>query len=146
MVMLTAKQEKFVQNLVSGMTQREAYRDAYPNDKSSDETVDKNACNLLNNNSKVLGRYKELMQKAEDKAIMSAIERKKWLTKVINGEIKDKQVVFHDGDVSTEDIETNIATKIKAMDTLNKMSGEYITRVEAEVESEVNINIELSDD
>lgn len=144
--MLTAKQEKFVQNLVSGMTQREAYRDAYPNDKSSDETVDKNACNLLNNNSKVLGRYKELMQKAEDKAIMSAIERKKWLTKVINGEIKDKQVVFHDGDVSTEDIETNIATKIKAMDTLNKMSGEYITRVEAEVESEVNINIELSDD
>ena len=29
--MLTAKQEKFVQGLVSGLSQRQAYRQAYPN-------------------------------------------------------------------------------------------------------------------
>lgn len=138
--MLTAKQEKFVQNLIKGMSQREAYRNAYPNDKSTDETVDKNACNLLNNNSMVLSRYNELLQKAEDKAIMSAIERKKWLTKVINGDIKDKEPVFHDGDVTIADVDTNIATKIKALDTLNKMDGEYITKIEG------NISVEKLED
>ena len=143
--MLTAKQEKFVQNLIKGMSQREAYRDAYPNDKSTDETVDKNACNLLNNNSKVLSRYNELLQKAEDNAIMSAIERKKWLTKVIKGEIKDKEPVFHDGDVTIAEVETNVNTKIKAIATLNKMDGEYIEKLKLSSDDdkpfEVNIKV-----
>ena len=143
--MLTAKQEKFVQNLIKGMSQREAYRDAYPNDKSTDETVDKNACNLLNNNSKVLSRYNELLQKAEDNAIMNAIERKKWLTKVIKGEIKDKEPVFHDGDVTIAEVETNVNTKIKAIDTLNKMDGEYIEKLKLSSDDdkpfEVNIKV-----
>ena len=144
--MLTAKQEKFVQNLIKGMSQREAYRDAYPNDKSTDETVDKNACNLLNNNSKVLSRYNELLQKAEDKAIMSAIERKKWLTKVINGEIKEETKYYDDHEVVVYEKPADISTKIKALDTLNKMSGEYITKVEAEVDNHIDIKIEIDDD
>ena len=130
--MLTAKQEKFVQNLIKGMSQREAYRNAYPNDKSSDETVDKNACNLLNNNSKVLSRYNELLQKAEDKAIMSAIERKKWLTQVINGEIQEEEKHYDSEakEVIIHQKAADISKKIKALDTLNKMDGEYITKVE----------------
>ena len=35
---------------------------------------------------------------------------------------------------------------IRAIDTLNKMTGEYIQKVEAEVKNEVTIQIELSDD
>lgn len=143
--MLTAKQEKFVQNLIKGMSQREAYRDAYPNDKSADDTIDKNACNLLNYNSKVLSRYNELLQKAEDNAIMSAIERKKWLTKVINGEIEEEDKYFSDGEAVVYNKPADINTKIKALDTLNKMDGEYIEKLKVGAEEnkpfEVNINV-----
>lgn len=143
--MLTAKQEKFVQNLIKGMSQREAYRDAYPNDKSADDTIDKNACNLLNYNSKVLSRYNELLQKAEDNAIMSAIERKKWLTKVINGEIEEEDKYFSDGEAVVYNKPADINTKIKALDTLNKMDGEYIEKLKVGTEEnkpfEVNINV-----
>ena len=124
--MLTPKQEQYVQGLVSGLSQRKAYRKAFPNSKKwKDVTVDNRASELFKN-SEVLVRYNELIKKADDKAIMSAIERKIWLTKVIKGEIKDKEPVFHDGDVTIADVETNINTKIKALDTLNKMDGEYI--------------------
>jgi phage terminase small subunit len=44
--------------------------------------------------------------------------------------------------IASED--PNVA--MKAIDLLNKMTGEYIQRVEADVTNEVIINIELSDD
>ncbi len=54
----------------------------------------------------------ELSKKAQSKRIMSAIERKEWLTRLIytpNQMIKDK---------------------LKAIDILNKMDGEYTEKVE----------------
>lgn len=122
--MLTGKQEKFVQNLIKGMSQREAYRDAYPDDNSSDKTVDENACRLFND-SKILTRYKELQDKASTKAIMSAIERKEVLTNIILNE--------------------NVDSKMKAIDILNKMDGEYIQKIQADVDNHVDINIEIDD-
>lgn len=62
---LTQKQEKFVQALISGKSQREAYKEAYNAANMKDSTVDSNACRLLNN-SKVAARYEEL--KAEEEA------------------------------------------------------------------------------
>lgn len=122
--MLTGKQEKFVQNLIKGMSQREAYRDAYPDDNSSDKTVDENACRLFND-SKILTRYKELQDKASTKAIMSAIERKEVLTNIILNE--------------------NVDSKMKAIDILNKMDGEYIQKIQADVDNHIDINIEIDD-
>lgn len=62
---LTQKQEKFVQALISGKSQREAYKEAYNAANMKDSTVDSNACRLLNN-SKVAARYNEL--RAEEEA------------------------------------------------------------------------------
>lgn len=62
---LTQKQEKFVQALISGKSQREAYKEAYNAVNMKDSTVDSNACRLLNN-SKVAARYNEL--RAEEEA------------------------------------------------------------------------------
>lgn len=62
---LTQKQEKFVQALISGKSQREAYKEAYNAVNMKDATVDSNACRLLNN-SKVAARYNEL--RAEEEA------------------------------------------------------------------------------
>ena len=53
--MLTPKQEKFVQNLVKGMSQREAYKDSYNAEKMADSTIDSKAC-LLFKKEKVRAR------------------------------------------------------------------------------------------
>ncbi len=115
--MLTFKQEKYVQNLLKGMSQREAYKNSYDASKMKDETIDKRASELMQKRE-IKGRYEELVKKAEDDAIMSAKERKKWLTDVINGKIKYNKR------------EAYILDKLKAIDILNKMDGEYTSRVQ----------------
>lgn len=128
--MLNVKQEKFIQNIINGMSQRQAYKDAY-NAKYKDEDIDSKASNLFNSD-KVQARYKELMGKLEDEAIMSAKERMIWLSKIVNGEILEDVPVMTDiknEKVNTIKCPTKIDTKIKALDTLNKMSGEYTTNI-----------------
>lgn len=138
---LTPKQEKFVQNIISGMSQRQAYKDAYDTKKMKDETIDVKACELFNSD-KISVRYKELIKRLEDKAIMTAEERMKWLTKVINCDIKVKQ----EYDNEVKEYDPYMSDRLKALDMLNKMDGQYITKVEADVNSDVTINIELTDE
>ena len=124
--MLTPKQEMFVQNMVKGMSQADAYRASYACKNMSDKTIHE-AASRLANDSKISARLSELRQQLTKETIMSAQERLEWLTGVIKGE---------------EDINA----KLKALDIMNKMQGEYVQKVEANVSSEVNINIELVDD
>lgn len=142
--MLTPKQEKYIQNIVKGMSQRQAYKDAY-NAKYSDKAIDEKASTLFNS-EKVQQRYKELIGKLEDEAIMTARERMKWLSEVVKDIQKEKRIEFSDGEVQEYERNADLNTKLKAVDILNKMSGEYVTKVEADVNSDVSINIELSDD
>lgn len=129
---LTPKQEKFIQNIVSGMSQRQAYKDAYDAENMKDETIDSEA-SILFNDQKVSKRYQELMEELKNKAIMTAQERMIWLTNVVNGDIKDT-VYYNVNGVNTP-IEkvADISTKIKALDTLNKMSGEYVTNIKGDL-------------
>lgn len=125
--MLTTKQEQFVQNILQGMNQTEAYRSAYPNQRMSDKTMQEAASRLMGN-SKVIARLKEIRDINARPTIMTAQKRKEWLTEVINNE------------------EIDINARLKASDQLNKMEGEYVQKVEAEVKREFTINIELVDD
>ncbi|MGN1033795.1 MAG: terminase small subunit [Intestinibacter sp.] len=129
--MLNAKQEKFINNIVAGMSQRQAYKDAY-NATYDDDAIDNKASKLFNK-AEVQARYKELMGQLEDKAIMSAKERMKWLTEVINGIQTEESKYFSDGECIVYEKTADLNTKIKALDTLNKMSGEYTTKIEADV-------------
>ena len=113
---LTIKQEKFVQSLLKGMSQREAYKNSY---------------------GKVKASYEELNKRAEDKAIMSAIERKKWLTKVINCDVKVKQ----EYDNEIKEYDPYMSDRLKALDMLNKMDGVYVTKVNGDI----NVNKKLED-
>lgn len=144
--MLNVQQERFIQNIVKGMSQREAYKEAY-NATYDNNAIDVNASKLFNE-AKVQLRYKELLQELEDKSIMSAKERMKWLTEVVkNIQKEDIYTVNSDGDdVLLSSRNADLNTKLKAIETLNKMSGEYITKIEADVNSDVTINIELTDD
>lgn len=138
MMALNIKQEKFIQNIVKGMSQREAYKDAY-NAKYKDEVIDVRACELFNS-SKVQVRYKEIMNRLEDKAIMSAKERMKWLTEVVKG-IQTNTTYGENG--QAYDNEAYISDKMKAIDLLNKMDGQYVQKVEADLD--LNIRVELDD-
>jgi phage terminase small subunit len=142
--MLNVKQEKFIQNIINGMSQRQAYKDAY-NANYSDKSIDEKASTLFNS-EKVQERYKELLKELEDKAIMTAKERMIWLSKVVNGEILEDVPLMTDineDKVNTIKCPTKLDTRLKALDTLNKMSGEYTTKVEADLD--FNIRVELDD-
>ena len=56
-----ARHEKYVQNLIAGMSQRQAYIEAFPHSKKwKDATVDSKASVLLS--GKVLERYNEIQE------------------------------------------------------------------------------------
>lgn len=118
---LTLKQEKYVQNLIKGMSQRQAYKEAFDTSKMKDETIDVRACELLKD-SKVKVRYNELLKKLEDEAIMSAKERKKWLSDVIKGNVKH---ISYNTNGEEYENEAYISDKLKAVDLLNKMDNSY---------------------
>ena len=73
-VSLTAKEEKYVQGLVAGLSQRQSYLKAYPNsDKWKPETVD-NKASALYRKSEVLARFNELMDEHKAKALWTREE------------------------------------------------------------------------
>lgn len=108
------RHEKFAQGIANGMTQRKAYHAAFPNSKKwKDTTVDSKASELAKT-GKVLERLKELAEETSSKAVMTATKRKEWLSDIIRSENE-----------KTRD-------KLKAVDILNRMEGEYTDKVEVE--------------
>ena len=81
MAKLTAKQEKYVQGLVAGLSQRKAYQQAYNTKRMKDATIDNNAYKLMQKNE-ILTRYNELMDEHKAKALWTreeAVSTLKWL-------------------------------------------------------------------
>ena len=119
--MLTPKQEVFVRKIIEGMSQADAYRSAYSSKNMSDNAIYREA-SLLLGNPKVAQRLSELRDQLAKPSIMSAQERLEWLTE----RIADKAV--------------DINAKLKAIDIMNKMQGEYVTKVEG------NLNVAKLED
>lgn len=130
--MLTPNQEKFAQGIIEGKSQAEAYREAYPKQRSSDKTVWEAASRLMNN-SKVNARIKELRDQIAKPSIMTAQERLEFLTGVINGTKGEKFVEVVDGERVEVEIPASMKNRLSAIDIMNKMQGEYITKIEGEV-------------
>ena len=112
--MLTDNQETFVQKIIEGMSQAEAYRSAYPKNRMSDKTVWEAASRLMNN-SKVVARLAELRNELAKPSIKTAQERLEWLTQLIDSEQEG----------------TN--EKLRAIDIMNKMEGCYVQKIEGNV-------------
>lgn len=125
--MLTAKQEQFVQGIIEGMSQADAYRAAYSTKKMSDNAIYVEASRLMENPNISL-RLQELREKLASPSIMTAKARLEWLTTLILSEAE------------------TTADKLRAADIMNKMTGEYVQKIEAEVQTETIINIELVED
>ena len=130
--MLTAKQEKFVQGIIEGMSQAEAYRSAYSTKNMSDKTIWEAASTLMRNN-KVATRVKELREQISQKSIMTAQERLEFLTEVINGTKGEKVIEVVDGKPVEIEVPASMKNRLSAIDIMNKMQGEYVTKVEGEI-------------
>lgn len=108
---LNARQRKFAEYYAqSGNTVQSAIQAGY-----SENYANANACKLLEN-VRVAEYIKELSDKLKDERIMSA---------------KDRQVVL--SDIARNDGQ-DTSDRIRAIDTLNKMTGEYTVKVDAKVE------------
>lgn len=126
--MLTDKQERFAQCIaLEGMNQSDAYRTVYDAEDMKDNTIHTKAYEEVNK-PKVAKRIEELKAQLVSPKIMTARERLEWLSDLIRSDVE-----------STRD-------KLSASDQMNKMQGEYVQKIEADVNSEVTITIELSDD
>ena len=126
--MLTEKQERFAQAVaLEGMTYSDAYRSAYDTKRMSNKTINEKA-SVLASEDKITARITELRGNLVGKKIMTAQERMEWLTEVVKSE------------------EETTSDKMKAIDIMNKMQGEYVQKVEADVKQEFTINVELVDD
>ena len=78
---LTTKQEIFVQRLLEGNTQAEAYRFAYNCENMKDKTIIEKASKLMAQ-SNIRARYEELLEEHKQKALWSrskAEEKLMWL-------------------------------------------------------------------
>jgi phage terminase small subunit len=124
---LTPKQEKFVQGIIEGKSQADAYRSAYSTKNMTDKTIREEASRLMSDPN-VSARVKELRGQVIKSTIMSAQERMEWLTDLIKN--------------------TNEGTtdRLRAIDIINKMTGEYVTKIDADVKNDITINVELSDE
>ena len=67
---LTVKQEKFAQNLFTGMSQREAYKNSYDHQNMSDKCIDEEACKLASN-PKVSQRIEELTNDLKERNMVT---------------------------------------------------------------------------
>lgn len=130
--MLTAKQEKFALNIFNGMNQAEAYRDAYPNNKMTDKTVWESASKLVKN-PKVTARIDELRAEAAKGSILTAQERLEYLSRVITGEESEKVAQIVEGEKIEFELPISTKNKLSAVDLMNKMQGEYVTKIDGNI-------------
>ena len=127
---LTLRQEKYVQELIKGKSQREAYKAAYNAENTSDKAIDVKASQLLKLD-KVRVRYEQLKSKvvkrSEDKAIITAEEILREIASIAKDDISNYldfrtekvQVGYEDGQ-PVYDYRTIVELKdSKGIDTKN---------------------------
>ena len=109
-IIVNERQKKFAEYYAqSGNTVQSAIKAGY-----SENYANANACKLLEN-VRIAEYIKQLAEKIQNERIMNA---------------KERQVLLSD---IAKDDENTPSDRIKAVDTLNKMTGEYVTKVQAEV-------------
>lgn len=139
MPILTNQQRKFCEEYVNNNNNgTQAYLLAYKTCKK-EETAMTNASRLLRN-AKVNEYIKELQEELKKKAIMTAEERMIWLTKVLKGEEYDT----YTWDGEERQTTPSMINKLKAMDILNKMSGEYISKMELSNNQEKPFEVKIT--
>ena len=127
---LTTKQELFVQQIIAGQSQRQAYKQAYKAEKMTDVAIDVQASKLLKN-PKVALRYRELLKEFSNMALWSreqAFNEYEWLKNQAKEDIKMQGVRL-----------ANSKAFVSALEGMNKMAvvGDELVNEKLQQEIEV---------
>ena len=135
---LTTKQEKYVQGLVAGLSQRQAYIKAYPNARKwNDNSVDSRASNLLKTD-KVLTRYNELLDEHKEKALWTredSVNKLIWLIEKATVSIEE-----HDEGYTrqaTANALLNAVQELNKLELLYPLDQRQAKKVDAELEPDL---------
>ncbi len=128
---ITPKQELFVQGIISGLSQRQAYRQAFPTSKKwKDSTVDVKASELLQN-GKVLVRYRELLKQFSNMSLWSreqAFNEYEWLKNKARSSIENDGVR-----------QANSNAFLSALDGMNNMAWKDLELTDEKIRQEIEL-------
>lgn len=128
---LTPKQELFVQGIISGLSQRQAYRQAYPSAmKWRDKVVDNKASELLKN-GEVLVRYRELLKQFSNMSLWSreqAFNEYEWLKNKARSSIENDGVR-----------QANSNAFLSALDGMNNMAWKDLELTDEKIRQEIEL-------
>jgi phage terminase, small subunit len=128
---LTPKQELFVQGIISGLSQRQAYRQAYPSAKGwLDSSVDSKAAVLLQN-VKVLSRYRELLKQFSNMSLWSreqAFNEYEWLKNKARASIEQDGIR-----------QANSNAFLSALDGMNNMAWKDFELTDDKIRQEIEL-------
>ena len=138
--MLTLKQEKFVEELIKGKSQREAYKAAYNTSRLKNASIDSLACRLLKG-VKVRSRFEELKSQADDKTGDDATSMRAFiitqLQDIASGKAKDEIKDYDsDGVLIKSRTQLRQADRANALDKLSTLYG-----VDQQADSTIQIQI-----
>lgn len=143
---LTAKQEKYVQRLVAGLSQRKAYREAYPSSiKWKDATVDNKASALLRE-GEILARYNELIESHASKALWTREESVNTLKWLINRSVKSIEEQ-DEGYVrqGTSNALISAIKELNEMELLYPLKAKQVDKIESEIHKDESAEDKLSE-
>lgn len=145
---LSVKQEKFCLEYAKSGNQRQAYLKAGYKVKN-DETADANASRLLRN-ANVKARLAELAEEIKAASIADITEMQQTLTSIIRQQLEEEVIVIESvGDFMSEarkmDKKPAIKDIISAINTLGKMQGLFVDKVEADIDMDLNITVDYGE-
>lgn len=127
---LTPKQELFVQGIISGLSQRQAYRQAYKAEKMSDEAVDVKASRIFKE-AKVRLRYRELLKEFSNMALWSreqAFNEYEWLKNKARSSIENDGIR-----------QANSTAFLSALDGMNNMAWKDFELTDERIKQEIEL-------
>lgn len=127
---LTPKQELFVQGIISGLSQRQAYRQAYKAEKMSDAVVD-NKASAIFNKGEVRVRYRELLKLFSNMSLWSreqAFNEYEWLKNKARASIENDGIR-----------QANSNAFLSALDGMNNMAWKDFELTDEKVRQEIEL-------
>lgn len=146
---MTDKQRKFCDEYLIDANATRAYKAAYPHVKSEDAA---RACaSRLLTKANIKSYIDEQLEKISSDKIADAKEVMEYLTSVLRGKSESEIVVIEGtGEGCSDARRMNKAPdekeRLKAAELLGKRYGLYTDKIEADVDMELNINIDYGDD
>lgn len=143
---LTPKEEKFVQGLFSGLSQRKAYKQAFDSENMQDSTIDRKACELAKE-SKITARLKELQNEVTEKNVWTIEKLIKKFEEIGEKSLDEDEVVGRNGK-PTGFFKFDSGGANKAYENIGKLLGMYTEKIKHSGNIGVTIidNIEEEDE